>query len=94
MTMYLITRTAKFKRAYKLAVKLGLNMSKLNEVIGLLAMGEPLPARCRDHELVGRHVGKRECHVAPDWLLVYRKIEAQLILELLDTGSHSDLCLG
>ena len=64
--MYLITRTAKFKRAYKLAVRRGLNMSKLNEVIGLLAMGEPLPARCRDHELVGRHVGKRECHVAPD----------------------------
>jgi mRNA interferase YafQ len=94
MTMYLITRTAKFKRAYKLAVRRGLNMSKLNEVIGLLAMGEPLPARCRDHELVGRYVGKRECHVAPDWLLVYRKIEAQLILELLDTGSHSDLRLG
>ena len=69
-------------------------MSKLNEVIGLLAMGEPLPARCHDHELTGRYSGKRECHVAPDWLLVYRKIEAQLILELLDTGSHSDLRLG
>ena len=91
MTMYLITRTAKFKRAYKLAVKRGLNMSKLNEVIGLLAMGEPLPARCRDHELVGRHVGKRECHVAPDWLLVYKIMKETLILRLIRTGSHSDL---
>jgi len=89
--VYLITQTARFKRSYKLAEKRGLNMSKLSEVVGMLALGQALPLRFRDHALAGKHIGTRECHISPDWLLIYRKIESQLILELIDTGTHSDL---
>jgi len=89
--MYLITQTARFKRSYKLAEKRGLKMSKLSEIVGMLALGKTLPPRCRDHALAGSFVGTRECHISSDWLLIYRKIESQLILELIDTGTHSDL---
>lgn len=88
---YLVVRTKRFDRDYKLAKKRGLNLSKLDRIVGLLAMGEPLPASCHDHPLVGSHIGKRECHVAPDWLLVYRIVESEVTLYLLDTGSHADL---
>ena len=88
---HLVVRTKQFDRSYRLAKRRGLDLSRIDRVIGLLAMGEPLPPRCRDHALVGSHVGKRECHVSPDWLLVYRVIEAEVTLYLLDTGTHSDL---
>ena len=72
-------------------------MSKLDRAIGLLAMGQKLPREYRDHELKGKYAGKRECHIGgpkSNWLLVYRKIESQLILELIATGSHQDLKIG
>ena len=84
---------SQFKKDYKLAQKRGYDLSKLDEVVLLLAKGEPLPERNRDHALVDSRLykGMRECHIEPDWLLIYKIFEDRLILELLRTGTHSDL---
>ena len=68
-------------------------MAKLDNTITLLASGEPLPPRYRDHPLKGNFIGERECHVEglPDWLLVYKKDKNRLVLLLTGTGTHSDL---
>jgi len=58
---------------------------------GALAKGEKLPEKNKDHSLIGDFIGHRECHIAPDWLLVYKITEKGLILLLTDTGTHSDL---
>ena len=71
--------------------KRGLDMSLLDEVITLLASGEPLDEKYHDHALGGDYAGHRECHVAPDWLLVYYTLDDILVLTLARTGSHSDL---
>lgn len=90
---YEIQRTKSFVKDYKLAVKRGCNISKLKKVIELLASGESLPKEYRDHALVNSREYKdvRECHIEPDWLLVYRITEDVLVLTLLRTGTHSDL---
>lgn len=82
-----------FKKDYKLAMKRGLKPSKLEEVLSYLIKGKKLPDRYKDHQLtVSKYYqGVRECHIQPDWLLVYRIDEKELILNLLRTGSHSDL---
>lgn len=64
---------------------------KIHETVNLLQKGEPLPERFCDHELTGNFAGHRECHVLPDLLLIYRIYKNLLILELADTGTHSDL---
>ena len=79
--------TSKFKKDYKLKKDLEL----LKEVVKKIAMQEPLDGKYRDHELVGKYKGFRECHVQPDWLLVYLLKEEKLTLTLTRTGSHSDL---
>lgn len=66
-------------------------MELLNNVVDKLASRQQLPEKNRDHELSGDYAGFRECHVAPDWLLVYRVVEEDLILYLMRTGTHSDL---
>lgn len=88
---YEIQRTSQFKKDYKLAVKRGRNISKLKEVITLLANGEPLPRKYVDHELSGKYSKYRECHIEPDWLLIYKIDEGVLVLSLCRTSSHSDL---
>ena len=80
-----------FKKTRKLAKKRGLEMSLLQDVIVMLAKGETLPPKYRDHPLKGRLSAFRECHIKGDWLLVYRIIEDKLILSLHSTGSHADL---
>ncbi|MCL2855245.1 MAG: type II toxin-antitoxin system YafQ family toxin [Defluviitaleaceae bacterium] len=80
-----------FKKTRKLAVKRGHDMSQLKTVIEMLAKGEQLPAKYRDHQLKGGLSQFRECHIKGDWLLVYRIIEDKLILALHSTGSHADL---
>ena len=95
--MYLVSSTKRFDKDYERLVKRGWDMSKLDRAFGLLAMGHKLPREYSDHELKGKYVGKRECHIGgpkSNWLLVYRKIESQLILELITTGSHQDLKIG
>lgn len=86
-----IKPTGRFKRDLKLAAKRGWDFSALDAVVGLLADQQPLPPRNLDHALSGDYAGCRECHIAPDWLLVYKTNETSLILYLMRTGTHSDL---
>ena len=88
---YEIERTSQFKRDYKLAVRRGYDVSQLMEAIRILAEGETLPPEYRDHSLTGDYSGYRECHIRPDWLLVYKITENLLLLTLYRTGTHSDL---
>ncbi len=74
-----------------MAIKRGLKISLLDEVIALLAMGEALPQKYKDHALTGNWAGHRECHILPDWLLIYRIEDDVLVLTLSRTGTHSDL---
>ena len=90
-TQYTVKYTSCFKRDYKRAIKRNLNIELLEQVVTLLAMGEPLPEKHRDHPLSGDWVGYRECHILPDWLLIYRIEDDVLVLTLARTGSHSDL---
>jgi len=71
--------------------KRNLDMSLLDEIIAKLAQGIPLPSNNRDHELTGNYAGHRECHIQPDWLLIYRIEKDVLVLTLTRTGTHSDL---
>ena len=80
-----------FKRDYKRIVKRGYDTRLLEEVIEMLAEQKPLPEKFRDHDLTGNYKGCRECHILPDWLLVYEANNDELILYLIRTGSHSDL---
>ena len=80
-----------FKKDLKLAKKRGYNLELLNEVVETLQKEEPLPEKNRDHSLTGDYVGFRECHIQPDWLLVYRVDGEELLLFLSRTGTHSDL---
>ena len=90
-TKYDLAVTAQFRKDYKLAKKRGLKMEALSEIVTLLAKGEALPEKNRDHSLSGNWIGHRECHVLPDWLLIYRIEENVLVLTLTRTGTHSDL---
>jgi len=83
--------TNQFKKDYKLAVKRGENIALLDDVIRTLAAGQELEPKFRDHNLTGNWVGHRECHIKPDWLLIYRVDDDVLVLTLTRTGSHSDL---
>jgi mRNA interferase YafQ len=85
--------TGQFKRDYKLAIKRGCKQEALQEIITLLVNEQPLPEKYRDHALVNSRNYKdmRECHIEPDWLLVYKIVRENLILKLIRTGSHSDL---
>ena len=83
--------TTQFKKDYKLAIKRGLNIALLDDCILMLAAGKKLPSKFRDHNLSGRWAGFRECHIEPDWLLIYRLDDTSVILVLARTGSHSDL---
>lgn len=91
MTKFTVKVTSQFKKDYKLAMKRGLKISLLKEIIADLANGNPLPDKNRDHPLTGNWVGHRECHILPDWLLIYRIEDEVLVLTLVRTGSHSDL---
>ena len=88
---YQIEMSTRFKKDYKLAQKRGYNMSLLKEVIEILASGEHLPEKYLDHPLSGDYRGSRECHIEPDWLLIYRIEKELLVLGLTRTGTHSDL---
>lgn len=89
--MYNIKPTSRFKKDLKLLAKRGYNIDLLSNVIKLIATGNPLPARYRDHELKGNWIGHRECHVTPDWLLIYKLDNDIIVLTLTRSGTHSDL---
>lgn len=90
-TKYTVKLTTQFKKDYKLALKRGLKIDLLEDIVTALAMGESLPEKNKDHALTGNWTGHRECHILPDWLLVYRIENDVLVLTLARTGSHSDL---
>ncbi len=85
--------TKNFKNEYKRVMKQGKDISKLNIVISKIASGEMLEEKYKDHKLYDNKKFKncRECHIEPDWLLVYKIDDMQLILLLVETGSHSEL---
>ena len=87
--MLKIEYTNKFKKDYKRILARHLNESLLDEVLSLLIEENPLPMKYRDHDLVGEYTGCRECHIQPDWLLIYRQTETELYL--VSTGTHADL---
>lgn len=89
--MLKIKLQAAFKKDYKRCRKRGYKMSLLNDIITQLAKQEPLPKKNKDHPLSGPYEGCRECHITPDWLLVYEIKGQELILLLTRTGTHSDL---
>lgn len=90
-TKYIVKPTTQFKKDFKLAMKRSMKIELLEEVIAMLAMGETLPNKHKDHALTGNWVGHRECHILPDWLLIYRIEDEVLVLTLARTGTHSDL---
>ncbi len=88
---YGIVLTSMFKKDLKLAKKRGYDLSLLSTVIDTLAEGKPLDEKYKDHNLIGNYKGCRECHITPDWLLIYEISDNELILYLTRTGTHSDL---
>ncbi|MGN1090162.1 MAG: type II toxin-antitoxin system YafQ family toxin [Huintestinicola sp.] len=86
-----IVWTNQFKKDYKLAMKRHLDIELLDDIIRKLAIGEQLPEKNKDHALTGNRVGHRECHIQPDWLLIYKVEKEILTLTLSRTGTHSDL---
>lgn len=91
MTKYIVKHTKLFKKDYKLALKRKLNIELLQNVISKLANGEKLDPKHNDHSLSGNWAGFRECHIQPNWLLIYRIDDNVLVLTLSRTGTHSDL---
>lgn len=88
---YQIEVTRQYLKDLKLARKRNLDESKLNAIIQKLSNGEVLPPKNRDHSLINDYKGCRECHITPDWLLIYRREDVLQIISLVRTGSHSDL---
>lgn len=89
--IYEVILTGKFKKSLKIAKKRGLDLLLLDRVVTMLQNNVSLEEKYRDHELKGRYQGFRECHIQPDWLLIYLKDDGVLTLTLVDTGTHSDL---
>jgi mRNA interferase YafQ len=89
--MYDIVYSTKFKKDYKLALKRHCDVNFLRIIITRLAHNEPLGPKHKDHKLQGKYADCRECHIKPDWLLLYKINEPENTLELVATGTHSDL---
>ena len=88
---YIIDRTNKFKKSVKKCQKRGLNMDLLKEVLLELENTGTVSDKYKPHKLVGKHIGRWECHIEPDWLLVWEQNDFELILLLIETGTHSDI---
>ena len=91
MSKYTVKYTSRFKKEAKRAEKQGKNMALLKTTAALLSSGEPLPPKFKDHALTGNWEGYRECHLSPDWLLIYLIENDDLVLTLNRTGSHAEI---
>ena len=89
--MYNVKFTSAYKRSYKLMRKRNLDVSLLNDVVDQLRQGKSLAPKYHDHDLTGNLKGFRECHIKPDWLLIYLIENDILTLTLVDTGTHADV---
>lgn len=88
---YKIVMSSRFTKDLKLIARRGYDLNKIKFVISELANGNKLDSKYKDHQLTGDYSGKRECHILPDWLLIYEIKNDELLLYLIRTGSHSDL---
>lgn len=88
---YEIKMSSKFKKDLRAAKKSGHDLNELDKIVRMLAEGKKLPPKNRDHDLHGNFEGAHECHIEPDWLLIYQYNNNELILYLISTGSHSNL---
>ena len=88
---YSVKYTNAFKKRYKLLVRRGYNIAKLRRAVEILAAEGALPTSYKPHKLVGNRAKQWECHIEPDWLLVWEQHDDELILILIDTGTHADL---
>lgn len=91
MIKYEIRFTSQFKKDLKLAKKQGKDVEKLYSIVEKIASGEPLDPKLKDHDLMGNYRGCRECHIEPDWLLIYELLDDTLVLMLYRNGTHSEL---
>ncbi len=89
--MYTISRTKGFKKAVKLCLKRGKDMNKLQNVVDILAENGMLPEKYRPHKLSSKFNFAWECHIEPDWLLLWEQDDENLILLFTNTGTHSDI---
>lgn len=89
--MYKLQLSGRFKKSYKKCIKRGYDKTLFEEVVSILLRGESLPAKYKNHPLHGNYEGWNDCHILPDWVLVWKYDNDKLILCLLDTGTHSDL---
>ena len=89
--MYTIKYSHKFVKAVRKCVKRGLHIKSLQQAVTILEKSGTLPQQYRPHKLMGKYAGKWECHIQPDWLLIWEQNDTELILLFLDTGSHSDI---
>ncbi len=89
--IYTIKPTSRFQKDLKKLQKRGYDLELLKAIIKKLAAGEPLEQKNRDHSLTGNWGGCRECHITPDWLLIYEIDDNELFLYLTRSGTHSDL---
>ena len=88
---YTVRISNRFKKQFRLCMKRGLDMELINEAMRLLAANGSLPAKYRPHKLSGKLQGVWECHIEPDWLMIWEQSDTQLTLLFLQTGTHSDL---
>ena len=91
MDKYTVIQASSFKKDRKKMLKQHKDMSRLKNIVDMLANGETLPPKYKDHNLTGNFIGCRECHIEPDWLLIYKFNKNELELILLHTSSHSSL---
>ncbi len=89
--MYEISRTGQFKKDFKLIVKRNLDILKLETVLKLLLTGDKLPARYKEHNLKGNYIYCIDCHIEPDWILIFKRDRSEKVITLIRTGTHSDL---
>ena len=89
--MYDVIYTGQFRKSLKLCVRRGLNIQEFTTVLDILQEKGSLPSEYRPHKLHGKYKGCWECHINPDWLLIWEQDDYQLRLILIDTGTHSDL---
>lgn len=88
---YRVDTTNRFEKALKKCIKRGLDMEKFKDCVNILSSTGTLPAKYRPHKLSGTYPGAWECHIEPDWLLVWEQNDTELTLLMIDTGTHSDL---
>lgn len=91
MSRYIVHTTKKFEKDLLRCKKRGLNMELIRQIIAALADGCTLPVKYKAHKLSGNYAGCWECHIQPDWLLIWKQYDAELVLLLIDTGTHADL---